>query len=577
VRAVQVMVGNWARVWAAWIVAVSLCLPGTAVAGRRGGGSDLLDVVVLPFAALSGRKAQADAKEALELELELVDNVRVQASEAVEQDLEALGEDAFEARALSGVLKRRGVEVLVAVPPGLGRTVVVAFANDGKPRVVKDMPRGAAADQLAVTTMAALKPALSRWAKQKPVPLPSGGAGSGRGVVDDEDILAEVDRSKPRQGGGDDGEARRRPSARDGGRGVRGGDDDDDAADAGTRRRDGRGRDASGDDDGGRARRRSGIDDEDAPRVREEASTGERQALDASDDDTLGQRERRSLTEVEDDAPSGSGPVKATHLIALAAAFDGATWRYNFEPTRGAGPNPVTATFFPGGSVHFDLWPWESVGLDASGVFAAVPFEIPPVVDTSTGVVLLRVEPSKFTALQFDVGGALRGRYLLRFGDDGPLRMIGLGGRLGYRYWSTVTETQVIEETRATLTVVPGFTFHALAVGPELYVPIFVADRRFEFELKLEGLPATLYEESPDNPGGKVVAFGYHAELVGRFDVLSGVFVQVSGKSTGATIAFEGAGDRVTLAPGTTNTVVLQGGNALSFVAGFNVGVGFMY
>ena len=566
-RGVNVVIGKSARRWAAWIVVVVLSAPGVAVAKR--GGDELLDVVVLPFSALSGRKAQADAKEAVELELELVDNVRVQSSEALAQDLDALGEDAFEPRALSGVLKRRGVEVLIAAPAGLGRTVVVAFAADGRPRVVKDLPRGAAADQLAATTMAALKPALARWAKQKPLALPAGGAGSGRGVVDDDDVLAEADRPKTPARGGDD-EAPRRPRERDTGRGGRGLDDDEETP---ARRSGDRG---GSDDDGGRARRRDGGGDDEAPRVREEASTRERAALDDGDDDTLGQREHRSLTDVEDEAPRGSGPVKTTHLIAMSGAFDGATWRYTFEPAAGVGPNPVVAGFYPGGSVRFDLWPWEFAGIDASAAIATVPFVIPPVVDKD-GNVVLAVTPDKPRALQLEVGGAVRGRWLLRFGDDGPLRTIGLGARLGYRYWSSDIDTQVIKDSSTTLTVVPGFTFHGLAVGPEIYLPVFVADRRFEFELKIDTLPLTFYSEKPDNPGKSSLAFGYHAELLARFDVLSGVFVELAGKSTGAKIAFEGQGNRVTLIPRTIDITPIQGGDALSYTAGFTVGVGFLY
>jgi hypothetical protein len=538
-----------------WIVVVASLLLPTGAQAKGGGADDLLDVVVLPFAVLSARKPQADTKESIELELELVDNVRVQESEAVEQDLDALGEDAFEPGSLSRVLRRRGVEVLIAAPADLGRSVVVVFAADGKPRIVKDLPRGAPADQLTATTMAVLKPALARWAKQKPVPLPAGGKGRDRdtGVVDDDDVLVQADRVKKPARNDDDADD-------DGGRKPRVRDKDRDRSRGRTR----------GDD--------AGDDPGEVTRVREEASTRGRAALDTTDDDTLGQRERRSLTDIEeDDVPvGGAGPVKATHLIAMSGAFEGATWRYTLETDNGIAPKPVAAGFFPGGAVRFDLWPWEFAGIDAAATIASVPFVIPPVRDAS-GNVVLQVTPGNFSAVQVNVGGALRGRWMLRFAEDGPVRMVGLGGRLGYRYWSSSTETQLISGSQKLLTVVPGFTFHGLTIGPEVYLPVFVADRRFEFELKLDTVPLTFYGEAPDNPGGSSLAFGYHAELLARFDILSGVFVELAGKSTGATINFEGPGNRVTFVTNDAEPVRLEGGRALNFTAGFTVGLGFMY
>jgi len=167
--------------------------------------------------------------------------------------------------------------------------------------------------------------------------------------------------------------------------------------------------------------------------------------------------------------------------------------------------------------------------------------------------------------------------HVLRLSDDGVLRTIGVGARLGYRYWNATAETQRIVGANRVLTVVPGFTMHALTVGPEVYVPLFVLDRRFEVELKIDTMPLTRYEEAPDNPGKNSLAFGYHAELLTRFDLFGGFFVELAGKSTGATINFDGEGDRITVLPENSELVTLKGGRSLNLVGGFSVGVGFMY
>jgi hypothetical protein len=89
-------------------------------------------------------------------------------------------------------------------------------------------------------------------------------------------------------------------------------------------------------------------------------------------------------------------------------------------------------------------------------------------------------------------------------------------------------------------------------------------------------MPVTRYAEAPDNPGASSLAFGYHAEALLRVPVVGGVFVEVAGKSTGATINFEGEGDRVTV-NGAGALVPIAGGRSLNVVGGFSVGVGFVY
>jgi hypothetical protein len=76
------------------------------------------------------------------------------------------------------------------------------------------------------------------------------------------------------------------------------------------------------------------------------------------------------------------------------------------------------------------------VGLDASGALSAIPFKI-------NGNEVFSVTPDRFVAWHTNVGASLRGRLMLRLSDDGALRSIGLGGRIGYRYWGASAEPQV--------------------------------------------------------------------------------------------------------------------------------------
>ena len=77
---------------------------------------------------------------------------------------------------------------------------------------------------------------------------------------------------------------------------------------------------------------------------------------------------------------------------------------------------------------------------------------------------------------------------------------------------------------RVPLTLVPGFDVHALAVGAEVYVPVILAGRRLEIDVRAEALPVTLYAEKPDAPGENSSAFGVSAGVDVRYDLLGGFF-----------------------------------------------------
>jgi hypothetical protein len=498
---------------------------GPAEAKRRRKASpkatEPLDVVVLPFSVLRGNDAKA-AREALELELELVDNIRVQDGGAIAADLDA-ARDAFDPAAIKAAMGRRSIEVLITAPPGFERPLIVVYGADGKPRLLKELPRGAGPDQMAATALAVVKPALGTWSTLKPQKLPPR---AGKGVDVGDVVLGDDD---------DDGDV---PS---------------------------RGRDPDDEPRTTKKPRRTATLDDDA----DDAETKRRGAVDG-DGDTLDGGPRRSLSEIEDKGSSAIGPIKTGHLLAVSGTFDGAAWHYNFEGNDNVQPGAVGAGFHPGGSIRADLWPVENFGIDASAALSTVQFQI-------NSNANLTVAPNRFVSIHANAGVSGRGRYLLHLSDDGVLRVVGIGGRIGYRFWQGTVETQRITSSNRILTVVPGFTMHALTVGPELYIPLFMLDRRFEVELKLDTMPVTRYAETPDNPGKNSLAFGYHAELLTRFDLYGGFFVELAGKSTGATINFEGEGDRVTVGGNETDLVTLKGGRSLNVAAGFSVGVGFMY
>jgi len=495
-----------------------------------------LDIVVLPFDVLRGKDARA-AREALELELELVDNVRVQDNGALKADLDK-ARDPLAATTIKAAMGRRSIEVLVLTPPGYERPIVAMYGADGRPRVVKELPRGAGPDQMAATALTVLRPALADWRALPPIALPA----TKGAAVDDDDVIADVPPKKP-------GKGKREPVV----------DEVDDPIDPPARRR-------GLDDDEEDAPLAAADDDDDDDSA---AARKRRAALDDAEDDSLDGGRRRTIDDVEEPGRSSGGPIKSTHVFAASGTFDGAGWSYIFDGNNNLEPDPVNAGFYPGGSLRLDLWPTEFFGIDAGIGVSSVQF----LINSSANIT---VAPSRFASLHINTGGAVKLRWLARFADDGPLRLIGLGGRLGYRFWQGSVETQRVNGTDRILTVVPGFSVHSLAVGPEIYLPIFVFDRRIELELKADTLPLTRYAESPDNPGRNSLAFGYHAELLLRADVINGFFIEAAGTSTGLTVNFEGTGDRVTVESGTT-LVPLQGGRALNATVGFSVGVGFMF
>jgi len=262
-------------------------------------------------------------------------------------------------------------------------------------------------------------------------------------------------------------------------------------------------------------------------------------------------------------------PRTLWHVAAISAWFDGGTWSYGLDGKGDLDQN-VGAAFFPGAGARLDLWPVSFIGIDAQARYSALDFVVKNADE-------LQLDPGAISTSHFEAGVFAKARYLLELDGFG----IGFGGRIGYRTWLASNVPQTVPgleaDTRVALTIVPGFDLHALAVGGELFVPVMLGDRRLEIDLRAEALPLTVYTEKPDAPGDGQGFIGFSGALDVRLDLVAGVFVEVGAATTGTTLAFDGAGDRLRLSTETGLPETLEGGSGLNVTASFHAGLGFMY
>ena len=111
----------------------------------------------------------------------------------------------------------------------------------------------------------------------------------------------------------------------------------------------------------------------------------------------------------------------------------------------------------------------------------------------------------------------------------------------------------------------------------KIFVPVMVGERRLEIDLRAEALPLTVYKEKPDAPGDGQGFIGFSGALDVRLDLVAGIFAEVGAATTGTTLAFDGAGDRLRLSTETGLPETLEGGSGLNVTASFHAGLGFMY
>lgn len=552
------------------LVGLLLCAEGTAAKKKRKRASPLT-VVVLPF--VGKNTGGSEVKEAIELELELVEVVQVSASDAVEGDVRRGGKKAFDAAALASTMSKRGVDVLVRGERGPGEKnpdalLVIAYGKDGQPRFFKELALGSEPDAAAATIVDSLRPTLEGWKSARPVRLPLAdekGIDTDDLIVDEDELLSG---SGAGSGSGSGSSSTSRMVARD-----RSADERDDRDVLDDEPPPKKTKAAPKEETKEKESKRTGpLDFNDEPVDRSPPPRKKKSRID-DDSDVATERvarteigedgRRRTIDDVEDEVEPDEDDKdrKLAHTFALSGAFDGGTWYYQFDGG-GIGDTQVSANFYPGGSVLIDAWPLSWVGLDGELAISAVQFQI------NGGPIV--VTPESFLSLQTRAGTALKLRYTLKNG-------IGLGGRVGYRYFGATVEPQTVNTggRDENLTVVPGYQLHAMSVGAEIFVPILIAGQRLEVDVRADGLPATYYSEQPDNPGQQSLAFGWAVQLAARYDIASGFYLEGRGQSTGTTVTYTEQGERKAFVGNTLQQ--LQGGSVLNLAAGFSVGVGFMF
>lgn len=497
---------------------------------KRAADKKPLQVAVLPFAGKGS--GGADASEALELELELVRGVRVVDAADVGAAIKNAGRDVWAKGRLKPILEASGVDVLIRGERGPGvrsldALLVTVWGRDGKPRVFKELALGRPPEATAAAVVGALKAALADWRALKPIQLDETEEPAGGGGLRPEDVLLDEDVV----------DSKRRTKA-----GFKVGSEAGDKAG-----------DKEADDAAGKttARSRSFFDDPDA------AAGGEASP-----------------------APLDAGPPlpPGARTLLLSISFDGGPSVYEFVGDGGIGNLKNLVPFSPGGGGRLEVLPLAALGvrwlaLEGDLVLSRASFPINPGPYPVNGE-LVTLSPPEFVSLRVRGGGALKLRYA--FPND-----LAVGVRLGYRHYGASVEPQVITLAgqRRNVTLVPGFVLHALSTGLELHWPALLADRRLELDVRVDGLPATRYEEAPDNPGTDSVAVGWSAAVMARCEIAGGFFVEISGHSTGIVGSF-------LLNPGTEpdrytirgpELVQFKGGDVMNLVAGFTAGLGFMF
>lgn len=516
------------------VTMLAFFVPQTALAA----GKTPQSLAVLPF---TGKGIDGDGiKEAVELELELVETVTVVSSKDVEADIKKNGKQAFDEGKLSKSLKNRSIGVLIKgerTKSAKGKKdilLVTTYAQDGKRRSADEfaLPEGDV-EETAQEIVRTLTPLFKKWSSLKPIAGSDGKDSKDGKKTKDEDLF--VDDLL--------------------------GDDDDDTKNGKDNKNNKNNKNTKKNDDDNKDNKDDNKDDKKDVRDIFADDDDKKEDKDNKKDDD----NRMKMGDIVDDK---NKPLPGLLPVFSAGVFfDGQMWNYNFDADEAAESYATGANLYPGGSLRLEWWPVRWLGFDAEGGAARVPFRVKP--DSR-----IQILPSEFAALQYGGAASLRLRYVV----ENPTWAIGIAGRVGYRYWASSVETQIHAEDGKNLTVVPGYELQALSIGAEVAPTFLVGGRPVRLALIVDGMPVTQYAESPDNPGGAVTAYAISGSLTGRLDVSGGFFLEAGARGIGVFSFFDGTGDRLwVLRDENGDRLPLSGGSVSNNSLGFTAGLGWQF
>lgn len=515
-------------------------------------------IAVLPFEGMG--VAGGVMRESLEIELEMLEKIRLQSSATAARSVVRDGKRAFTSRKLRRTLKKAKLDALVKGQQMEGEQVlVVVYAADGRPRFAEFFKRGDDIDTLAATIVTSLKSTLLRFSSAKVVSIPrepppsSAQAARDRNPIDEDDLFVDLEGGEKEEPKKERRKKRTRTAAktRDKPRAR-----DDDSSD----RRLIVGADAPDDIDDERPRRRRAVDD----RAVSGASSRSRKSFSKLTDE--------EPEEVDDRETGGffqPGPL--TPMLSVMGGVQGGTWIYDFagkDTNQSYGFNRP----FPGGAARVAFWPMQYFGVEVDGGFDYLYFEFDQP-ENGEGIT-----PGQFSIPHVTAGVAARARYILELSSSFG---IGIGARIGYRFDFVGVEPQTMGTGNniATVTIVPGYMLNALVIGPEIFVPFKIGSNRMEVQLSTEINPGiSRYEEMPDNPGDNSLAFGGTAHLTAKAEIFAGIFAFVGGYGSIIVTNYELAGDRLSPIAGLDGTrEKFQGGTVTSINVGGRAGLGWEF
>jgi len=512
--------------------------------------------------------------ESLELELELVETVVIGGDRWLRSDLRKAGDAGYERAGVKRIMKRRKIEILIRGRTRDGELEVYVFGKDGRPRFFETFPEVDDPDDTAREIGRAISPVLKRWSRAKPVsaerrsrrrrvaerepepePEPEEEEEEEEDEEEEVDLFVDFD---------DDGNEVKRPKrAMDDDDDLPAGDDDDEDRSSSGRRL------LLGDSDDdeeeeeeprkARSRRRSRMtfdDDDDDDDEDEDESRGW--------GDDAG-KPRQTMADVDSDEGAS---VPSLAWINASAGAQLNFWKYDFKGVNQDHDLVLPFLMNYGGGAHVSVFPIEYVGVEAfaSGSFFSVNASGEP------------VRPSQIDVLGFGGGIGVRARFPFQLG---PLT-IAPGARLGYRLWAqnVPEQTHAEEDPSRGLTLVPGWTMHAAAIGVDVLLTYVILKKwRVEVEARVDPMPLVFYVESPDNPGNISRPVGGAGSLNVRIPVWDPVYVEVFGQGIGVRTVWEGSGTRVSAndydADG--NRVTVGGGEGLNMMFGGGLAVGVSF